>query len=203
MTPKTERQIKNGLRLGGGIGAFLIAAVLIGIAIDRLTDAAPGQLKLWPDVAIATGLIALAAVILIITARIWILYIAGCLLFAIPKFLIVAVSGRSLYSHESFSSLQAAELALFSVVSIFLIYRVTAIHRPGIADRLAFTFFLLALVFGLSRKDFTIVAIWQVAGVAALWLAWLMSRKRRTRRNQRRTGISSDSAISGMRSGQL
>jgi hypothetical protein len=179
MKPTTKKQIKNGLRLGGGMALFLIAAMMISVAVEGFQDIAPGHLRLWPDVAIATGLIGVAAVIMALTARIWILYIAGCLLFAIPKFLIVAVSARSLYSHERFSSLEAAELALFSLVSLFLIYRVTVSHRPGAVDRLAFAFFLLALVLGLSERSFAVVATWQVAGVVALWLAWFLSRKKR------------------------
>lgn len=202
MKTTTTRQINNGLRLGGGLGLFFVAAVTIGVTVSGLNDVASGHLRFWPDVAIATGLIGVAMVILIFTARIWILYIAGCLLVAIPKLLIVAVTGKSLYSHEPFSGLQAAELALFSLLSLYLIYRVTVIHKPSPIDRLAFTFFLLALVFGLSRQGFAIVAVWQVAGVAALWLAWFMSRKKRHRRSHWRSKIRG-STVEEVGSGEL
>jgi len=177
MKPSTKKQIKNGLRIGGGIGLFWVAAMLLGVAVDGLR-AAPDHLRLWPDGAIAAGLIALATVILLLTARVWILYIAGCLLFAIPKCLVVMGSGKGFYSPLApFSRLEAAELGLFSLVSLFLIYRVTVNHAPTVADRIAFTFFTFSLVFGLSRQDFAFVAIWQVAGVAVLCLAWLLSRR--------------------------
>lgn len=161
--------------------------MMIGVAIDGLRAAAPGQLKLWPDAAIATGLIAVATVIVALTARVWILYIAGCLLFAIPKLLIVIMSGRSIYSpHEPFSRLQAAELGLFPLVSRFRIYRATVSDRPRVVDRLAFTFFMLALVLGLSQRDFAAFAFWQVAGVTVLWLAWFLSSRKRGARGLRR-----------------
>ena len=185
MKPSTKQQIRSGLRIGGGIGLFWVAAMLLGVAVDGLHAGAPDHLRLWPDGAIATGLIALAAVILLLSARVWILYIAGCLLFALPKCLVVIVSGRDFYSpHAPFSRLEAAELGLFSLVSLFLIYRVTVNHALTVADRIAFTFFMFSLVFGFSRQDFAFVAIWQVAGVAVLCLAWLLSRTKH--RKQRR-----------------
>jgi hypothetical protein len=178
MESSTKKQIKNGLRVGGQLGLFLIAAMILGIAIEGL-QAGAGHLKPWPDGAIAAGLIALAAAILLLTARVWILYIAGCLLFAIPKCLIVIASGRNFYyPHEPFSRMEAAELGLFSLVSLFLIYRVMVNHTPAVVDRMAFTFFVFSLVFGLSQQDFALVAIWQVAGLAGLCLAWLLSRKK-------------------------
>jgi hypothetical protein len=203
MKPTTKKQIKNGLRLGGGIGALLIAAMMIGVAIEGLQDIAPAHLRLWPDVAIATGLIGAAAVIMTITSRIWILYIGGSLLVAIPKFLMVAMSGRNFYSsHESFSSLRTTEFVLFSLVSLFLIHRVTVRPTPGIVDRLAFMFFFFALIFGLSQHDFAVAAVWQLAGVTGLWLAWFLSRKKHGSRRGRTT-IRTNSAINEARSRQL
>jgi len=179
MNPTTEKQIKNGLRIGGGIGALFIAAMMIGIAVEGLQNIAPGHLRLWPDAIIASGLIGLAAVIMAFTARVWILYIGGCLLFAIPKLLIVAIGGRSSYSpHEPFSRFQAVELALSSLVALFLIYRLTTSHRPVVLDRFAFSFFFFALVMGLSLHNSSVIYIWQTAAVAALCLAWLLSRKK-------------------------
>jgi len=181
MKPSTRRQIRNGLRIAGGMGLFLIAAMILGVAIDGL-QAGAGHLRLWPNGAIALGLIVLVTAILVLSARVWILYIAGCLLFALPKCFIVIASGRDFYSpHAPFSRLVAAELGLFSLVSLFLIYRVTQNHAPGIVDRMAFTFFTLALVFAFSRQEFAVIAIWQVAGVVALCLAWLLSRRKHGR----------------------
>jgi len=175
MKASTKTQIKNGLRVGGRLGLFFIAAMILGVAIDGL-QAGAGHLKPWPDGAIAASLIALATVIVLLTARVWILYIAGCLLFAIPKCLILIASGKNFYSsHEPFSRLAAAELGLFFLVSLFLIYRVTVNHAPMAIDRVAFTFFTFSLVFGLSQREFALVAVWQGAGLAALCLAWLLS----------------------------
>jgi hypothetical protein len=178
MKASTKTQIKSGLRVGGQLGLFFIAAMILGVAIDGI-QAGAGHLKPWPDGAIAAGLIAMAMAILLLTARVWILYIAGCLLFAIPKCLMLIASGRNFYSpHEPFSRLVAAELGLFFLVSLFLVYRLTVNQAPAVVDRLAFTFFMFSLVFGLSQRNFALVAIWQIAGLAALCLAWLFSRNK-------------------------
>ncbi len=167
------------------MGAFFIAAMLLGIATDGLR-AGSGHLRLWPDGAIAGSLIVLATVILVLTARIWILYIVGCLLVAIPKCLMVVGSGRDFYTpHQPFSRWEAIDLALFFTLSLFLIYRVIKNHTPAMVDRLAFTFFALSFVFGLSRQDFALVLIWQLVAVAALSLALLLSHKK----HQRRTAV--------------
>jgi len=182
MKTSTNQQIKNGLRIGGGIGSFWVAAMLLGIAVDGLRAGAPDRLRLWPDGAIAAGLIALATVILLLTARVWILYIAGCLLFAFWKFLIVIASGRNFYSpHEPFSRLEAADLALFSLISLFLIYRVVQSHTPTAIDRWAFTLFTFCLVFGLSRQNVALMAIWQLLGLAALCVAWFLARRKHSK----------------------
>ncbi|MGD0567522.1 MAG: hypothetical protein ABSA78_03880 [Candidatus Sulfotelmatobacter sp.] len=180
MKPSTKRQIKNGLRIGGGIGAFWIAAMLVGVTLDGLQDA-PGHLRLWPDGAIAGGLLALAAAILVLTARIWIIYIAGCLLFAIPKVIAVIVSGKDFYSpHGPFSRLEAAELLVFCLASLFLIYRISANHAPTPFDRFAFTLYLASFVLAASG-DFSPLATWQIVGLAALFVAWYLSRKKHRR----------------------
>jgi hypothetical protein len=181
MRQTTKNQIKTGLRLGGSLGLFFIAVMILGIALDGL-HASSWHLRPWPDAAIVSGLIASASLILVFTARVWILYIAGCLLFVLPKCLIIVANGRSFYSpHEPFSRLVAIELGVFSLVSLFLIYRVTQNRTLAVVDRFAFTFFTLSLVLALGAQDLLLVAIWQVAGLAALCGAWLFSRRKHGR----------------------
>jgi hypothetical protein len=189
--PSTKKQIKSGLRLGGGMGASLIAAMLIGISVDGLQSAAPRHLQLWPDAAVAGGLFALATVILMLTSRVWVIYLAGCLLFAIPKCVIVIMSGRDFYSpHGPFSRLEAAELLLFFVVSLFLMYRMLASHIPTILDRLAITLYLVSFVFGLNGH-FSRDLPWQVVGLAGLSVAWWLSYKKHRRHHASTLGARS------------
>jgi hypothetical protein len=189
MKPSIKKQIKNGLRIGGGIGALWIAAMLIGVTLDGLQSEAPGHLRFWPDGAIAGGLLALAAVILVFTARIWIIYIAGCLLFAIPKIITVIVSGKDFYSpYSPFSRAEAATLLVFVLASLFLLYRISVNHVPTLFDRFAFTLYLASFVLA-PRGHFSLVAPWQIVGLAALFVTWYLSRKkhRRLRTNDTRT----------------
>lgn len=178
MKPSTRKQIKSGLRLGGGMGAFLVAVILIGIGVERLQSVAPGQLRFWPDEAVDGGLIGLALLILIITARVWVIYLAGCFLFAIPKSLAVIVSGRDFYSpHGPFSRLEAFELLFFFLASLFLIYRITANRIPTLFDRLAITFYLIAFAYS-SSGHFSLVSSGPIIGLAALVAAWYLSQKK-------------------------
>ena len=184
MKPATERQIRNGVRIGGSLGLFLIAGTLLSIGVDGLQAADSNHLQLWPDAAIAASLITAALVIMVLTARVWILYIAGCLLFAIPKCLVVLLSGRNFYApHEPFSRLEAAEIVLFSVASLFLIYRITRSHTPNVTDRMAFTVFVICFVFGLSRQNLAVIGLWQALGLAALIVAWFSVRSKHGRRH--------------------
>ena len=179
MKPSTKVHIKNGLRLGGSLGLFFIAVMILGIALDGLRAGGSGHIQTWPDATVAVALIALASLILVLTARVWILYIAGCLLFLLPKCLIILANREKPYSpHVPFSRMEAVELGVFSLVSLFLIYRMTENHKPAVVDRFAFTFFTLSFVVGLSAQDFVLVAIWQVVGLAALCVAWWMSRRK-------------------------
>ncbi len=180
MKPSTKKQIKNGLRMGGGIGAFWIAAMLIGVTLDGLQSEAPGHLRLWPDGVIAGGLLALAAVILVLTARIWVIYLAGCFLFVIPRVVIVIVSGRDFYSPRPFSRSEAAELFVFFLASLFLMYRISVNHAPNLFDRFALTLYLISFVPS-SSGHFSLVATWQIVGLISLFVAWYLSRKKRRR----------------------
>jgi hypothetical protein len=180
MKPSTRKQIKNGLRLGGSMGAFLIAIMLMGIGVDRLQSGPPGQLRFWPDGAVDGGLIGLALLILVSTARVWVIYLAGCFLFAIPKVLVVIVSRRDFYSPGPFSRLEATELLFFFLASLFLIYRITANRVPTIFDRLAITLYLIVFAYSLSGR-FSIVSAGPIIGLAALLVAWYLSRKKHRR----------------------
>ncbi len=195
MKPSTKRQIKSGLRLGGSMGAFLIAAMLIGISVDGLQSGAPGHLRLWPDGVVAGGLIGLASLILVMTARVWVIYLAGCFLFAIPKALVVIVSGQDFYSpHGPFSRLEAFELLFFSLASLFLIYRITANRIPTMFDRLAITLYLIAFAYS-SNGRFSLVASGPIIGLAALSVAWYLSRKKH--RRLRHAGVHAGSGPPG------
>jgi hypothetical protein len=181
MKPSTKRQIENGLRLGGGIGGFFIAAMLVGVTLDGLQSEAPGHPRMWPDGAIALSLLALAGVILVLTARVWVIYLAGCFLFAIPKVVIVIASGRDFYSpHGPFSRLEAAGLLAFFLASLFLMYRISMNHAPTMLDRSALTLYLVSFVPAASGH-FSLLGGWQVIGLAALFVAWYLSRKKHRR----------------------
>jgi hypothetical protein len=190
MKPSTKKQIKSGLRLGLGVGAFWIAAMLVGVGADVLQSTAPGRLPLWPDGAVAGALIALAAVILILTARVWVIYLAGCLLFAVPKLVIVIASGRDFYSPRGpFSRLEAAELGLFVLASLFLMYRIFANRIPTVVDRLAISLYLVCFAFSF-RGHFSVFAPWQIVGLAALLVAWYFSRRKHRRQSAIEIGAS-------------
>jgi hypothetical protein len=78
-----EEQIKSGLRLGGGLGLFLIAAILLGDARTR-PFFTPSHYQIPQS-------------ILLLTTHVWWLYIAGGVLFGVFKGLVAFMAGSDLF----------------------------------------------------------------------------------------------------------
>jgi hypothetical protein len=93
----------------------------------------------------------------------------------------VIISGKDFYSpHGAFSRFDAAELLVFFLASLFLIYRISVNHNPTVYDRFAFTVYLASLVLA-SSGNFSLVLTWQITGLVALFVTWYLSRKKRRR----------------------
>src|SRR5262245_19841120 len=72
-----KEQVRNGLRLGVGIVAFLIAAGLLGNGLRRMVSSVSTLHLVWSDW-VAWLQICIALVVLFLTAQVWLILVAGC-----------------------------------------------------------------------------------------------------------------------------
>ncbi len=177
MKPSTTKQIRTGLWLGVSLGLFLIAIMLAGVSVDTLFPT-PRQAPIFKSAIIAWILLIVAATIMVFTARVWVLYIAGCLLFAIPKSLIMLASGSDFCApHQPISRVEIAQLLAFSIVSLFLIYRTVEKHRPTLLDRIAMTFYFFLFIAASARNEPFWLAL-PLVGLPLLLVVSLLSRRK-------------------------
>lgn len=184
MKKATKQKIVSGLRIGGSLGAFLIAGMLIGVGLPRI--AGTGSQIVWAD---WTGWaeLALAAGILLLTARTWLTLLAGYLIFDILESLILFVAG-SFPSHGFSSRVEALALASYCVATLMLLARFVE-NPPTPLDRVALTAYLFCLWPAAAKSAFS---WWQAVGLAALLASWCVFRWRNRRGNSRRAASSGD-----------
>ena len=93
MEKTAKEQIRSGLRVGTGLGGFLIAVMLIGNGLARIGISTASHQLIWTE-PVGWMELLIAALILLFTARIWLMLLSGCLLFGIVKSLVVFATGR-------------------------------------------------------------------------------------------------------------
>jgi len=92
MGEAVKRQIKSGLRVGGGIGSLLIAMLPLGDGFRRLwLTTVPYHFSFS---AIGCIELLLAAAILMTTAHLWLPYFGGCMVLAIFQGVLMLITGN-------------------------------------------------------------------------------------------------------------
>jgi hypothetical protein len=177
MRGSVKEQIQSGLRLGAGLGVFLIGALLLGQARTRLEVLSSYHQTGWYDWVV--WLEALLGVgLLFSTAHAWYQWLAGCLIFGIVKGLIALVTGRDIFPLRQVPDTRLASLTVvaYCIVALMLMVRFMD-RKPTIVDRLAVTlFFLCLLPLGSSFPS-----IWEIVGLAGLLASWVVYRWREAR----------------------
>ena len=167
MRRSVKEQIHSGLRLGAGLGVFLIGALLLGQANTRLGvlssihQSGWSDWVVWLDVVLGIGL-------LFSTVHVWYQWLAGCLLFGILKGLMALVTGSDIFPLRQVPATHLASLTVvaYCVAALLLMARFTA-RKPTMVDRVAITFFLLCLV-----PSGPFPSVWEIVGLAGLFLSW-------------------------------
>ena len=170
MEKTTKQQIVSGLRIGGSLGAFLIGGMLMGNGLGRIAGA--GSQVAWGDW-IGWAQIVLAAAILLLTARVWLIALAGYLLFGTLKSLILVATG-SFPSHGFSTRVEPLALVFYCVATLMLMFRFAG-NPPTVLDRVALTVYLFCLWPAATDSAFS---WWQAVGLAALFASWCVSRWR-------------------------
>jgi hypothetical protein len=172
METGTKQQIVNGLRIGGSLGAFLVGGMLMGSGLDRIVGSAGPHHIVWADLTGWAELV-VAATILLLTARAWLMLLGGFLLFgALKSFILFAIG--SFPSHGFSTRVEPLALVFYCVASLTLIYRF-AHNPPTVLDRVALTMYLFCLWPAAANSAFS---WWQGVGLASLLVSWCVSRWR-------------------------
>lgn len=167
MDSKTRKQIRSGLRLGAGAGGFLIAAILIGNGGDRIiASTASHQWVGWAE-------LMFAAAILLASAQVWYMFLAGYMVFGVIKGLFFFATGN-FPSHGFSTRLEPLGIAVYGVATLALLYRF-AQSPPTVLDRAALTVFLFCFVIPWIGPS-SALSWSQIIGLAVLVASWGVSR---------------------------
>lgn len=170
----TKYQILSGLRIGGSLGAFLIAGILMGRGMSRIMDS--GSLHQISVDWTALGELVLAAAILLITARVWVMLLGGYILFGALKGVILFANGS--FPSRGFSTrVEMLLLVFYCIATLMLMFRF-AQNPPTILDRIALTIYLFCLWPAGVKSAFS---WWQAVGLIVLLSSWCVFRWRTTR----------------------
>ncbi len=177
MRKSVKEQIQSGLRLGAGLGVFLIGALLLGQARTRLEVLSSYHQTGWSDWVVWLELI-LGVGLLLSTVHVWYQWLAGCLVFGIVKGLLALVTGRDFFPLRQVPATHLASLTVVSYCIVTLLLMARFMDRePTIVDRVAITFFFLCLLpFGSSFPS-----VWEIVGLAGLLASWVVYRWREGR----------------------
>jgi hypothetical protein len=176
LNPNRSRreQVSNGLRLGIGAGAFLIAMMLLASGLRRVMAAPPNHLADW----VAWGEICIALVLLFLTAQVWLLLVAYGAFFGFLYEALVFISGKELSApYRPIPRLGTLAVAFFALTTFLMLVRFND-HLASILDRVALTFYVLAFVFALSghSSPSSLLDTRLMAGWMALAIAWCVYR---------------------------
>lgn len=165
-----KEQIQSGLRLGAGLGAFLISGFVVSDARSRIQLLSSYHHKGWTDWVVWLELV-IITVLLLSSVHVWFQWLAGCSVFGILKGLVGLFVGRDLLPLQQVPSTRIISLILtvYCIATLTLLVR----FRKGkfsVTDRIAVTLFFLCLLL----PDSSFPSIWQLAGISILFVPWLV-----------------------------
>jgi len=177
MRRPVKEQIRSGLRLGAGLGVFLIGGLLLGYARIRLEVLSSSHQTGWSDWVIWLEVI-LGVGLLFSTVNVWYQWLAGCLLFGIVKAFIALVTGTAVFPIRQLPPTRTVSLmvAVYCTVSLLLMIRFMQ-AKLTMVDRVAVILYFLCFL--PSRSSFP--SVWEILGLAGLLASWVVYRWREGR----------------------
>lgn len=171
MPRSVKEQIQSGFRLGAGLGAFLVAGLILSHVRTRLEVLSGYHQTGWSDWVVWLEVI-LSVGLLLSTVHVWYQWLAGCLLFGIAKGLIAFVTGRDIFPLRQVPTTHLASLIViaYCVVTLMLMARFMD-RKPTMVDRGAVTLFFLCL---LPSGSFP--SVWEIVGFVGLLASWVVDR---------------------------
>jgi hypothetical protein len=166
MGRSVKEQVKSGLRLGGGLAVFFLAMAPLADGLRRVVWAAPPHRLLWAQPIGWVELI-VAAALLFYTARIWMQWIAGCVLIGSIKGIVVFIAGAPI------SRLESAEVVIAFLATLVPMVAI-GVRGPTLLDQVALTFYVFCLAWRADQGLFMPSPSLAI-GLAALFVSWGIS----------------------------
>jgi hypothetical protein len=173
-----KSEIKSGLRLGIGLGLFLVGAMLLGNGMERAVwSAVPLHYVVWPE-PIGWTELTVAAALLTATAGVWWQLLAGYIVIGTLKSFLILLTGKDLFApYPYFSRLEAFELMIFGLSTLLLMLRFTK-QAPIALDRITLTVYLFCLMWRADRIEFSSADPALIAGVLILLIPYSLQQWR-------------------------
>lgn len=147
MRTRVKDQIATGLRLGGALAVSIIALIPLVDGLRRVVWAAPSDRPPW-SVPLGWLELIVAAALFVSTAHVLVQFLAGCMIFALVKGIVVLVRGAPTARFDS------AEMLLVFSITLALLMNIM-IRGVKMADRIALALYLIALGWGADAGLFT------------------------------------------------
>ena len=117
MNKTVKEQVKSGLRVGGGIGALMIAVLPLCDGFRRLwITSVPYHFSFF-----GLGEVLIAAAILLATAHLWLPYFGGCMLLGALQGVLLVLTGHGVYTHTALPRLTSAAFVVFCAATVALL----------------------------------------------------------------------------------
>lgn len=165
MGRSVREQVKSGLRLGGSLAVFFLAMGPLVDGLRRVVWAAPPHQLLLAEPIGWVELI-VAAALLFYTARVWMLYIAGCMLIGSTKGIVVFLAGAPISRLESSEAVIVFLATLIPMVAI-------GVRGPTLLDRVTLTLYVFCLAWR-ADKGLFMPSPSLALGLAALFVSWVI-----------------------------
>ena len=162
MGRSVREQVKSGLRLGGGLAVFFVAMAPLVDGLRRVVWAAPQHQLVWSPIGCVEFIA--AATLLVPTAKVWMQWFAGCLLFGSIKGVFLLITGGPIPRSE------LAVPVIFFVATLVLMGSI-ALRGATLLDRIALTFYVFCITWRADKGLFMPNPALAV-GLAALFASW-------------------------------
>ena len=128
MSRSVKEQIKSGLRVGGSLAMFFIAMAPLIDGLRRVVWTAPRHHLAWSPIGWVE--LILAAGLLASTAKVWMQWLAGCMLFGLFKGVWFLIAGSSIPGPELAWAVIVFSVTLALMLSIALRETLLLIESP-------------------------------------------------------------------------
>ena len=145
------------------MAVFFLAMAPLVDGLRRVVWAAPPHQLLWAEPIGWVELI-VAAALLFYTARVWMQWVAGCMLIGSIKVIVVFIAGAPISRLESAETLIVFLATLIPMVAI-------GVRGPTLLDRVALTFYVFCLAWR-ADKGLFMPSPSLAVGLAALFVSW-------------------------------